>query len=87
MSSEGTTPHYQLVVSREGALDELEVRVEVVPELFSDEVRKLEALRLHIRERIKSLLGLAAKVTLVEPNSIERSAGKARRVIDQRPKN
>ncbi len=87
LEAEGTTPHYQIVVTRSGALDQLEVRVELTPNCFSDEVRKLEALRKQIQERIKSLYGLSAKITLVEPESIERSAGKAKRVIDLREMN
>ena len=66
------------------ALDDLEVKVEVSSEVFSDEIRGLEVLQHSIRERMKSLLGLSAKVTLVEPGSIERSMGKAKRVLDLR---
>ncbi len=81
---EGTQPHYQLLVTRNGAMDDLEVRIEVTPEVFSDEVRSLETLRNKIHEKIKQLIGLSAKVTLVEPGTIERSIGKAKRVIDMR---
>jgi phenylacetate-CoA ligase len=81
---EGTLPHYLLVVTRAGALDELEVRVEVTPEVFSDEVRGLERLQRTLRERIKSLHGLSAKISLVEPGTIQRSGGKAQRVLDLR---
>lgn len=80
----GTEPHYQLVIKREKALDELEVRVEVTPLFFSDEVKALESLRNEIREKIKQIIGLSAKVTLVEPGQIERSMGKAKRVLDLR---
>ncbi len=81
---EGTEPHYQLIVTRAGTLDDLEVKVEVTPQVFSDEVRHLEALRDKLQEKIKSLIGLSAKVTFVEPGSIERSMGKAKRVLDLR---
>ncbi len=84
MDVEGTEPHYLLIITRDGAMDDLEVRVEVNEAIFSDEIRGLEAIRNRIRERIKDLLGLSAKVTLVEPGAIERSAGKAKRVLDQR---
>ncbi|MBT3381533.1 MAG: phenylacetate--CoA ligase [Lentisphaerae bacterium] len=84
LEAEGTTPHYLLVLTRTGELDDLEVRVEVTAETFSDEVRVLEALQNGIRERMKSLIGLSAKVTLVEPGTIERSVGKAKRVLDLR---
>ena len=80
----GTSPHYQLVVSRPKAMDELEIRVEVTPEAFSDQVRGLEVLRAQIASRIKQLIGLSARITLVEPGTIERSIGKAKRVIDLR---
>jgi phenylacetate-CoA ligase len=83
---EGTTPHYLIVLTRTGALDDLEVKVEVTPAVFSDQVKGLEKLRATLHERIKSLYGLTAKVTLVEPGSIERSMGKAKRVLDLRSK-
>ncbi len=81
---EGTQPHYQLVITRAGALDDLEVKVEVTPEVFSDEVRQIEELRSRLQQRIKGLIGLSAKITFVEPGTIERSMGKAKRVIDLR---
>ena len=80
----GTSPHYQLVVSRPKAMDELEIRVEVTPEAFSDQVRGLEVLRAQIASRIKQLIGLSARITLVEPGTIERPIGKAKRVIGLR---
>lgn len=84
MDVEGTEPHYLLVITREGAMDDLEIKVEVNETIFTDEIRGLETVRQRIQERIKGLLGLSAKITLVEPGSIERSAGKARRVLDNR---
>ncbi|MBU1694631.1 MAG: phenylacetate--CoA ligase [Verrucomicrobia bacterium] len=84
MKVEGIEPHYLIVVDKTGALDELEIKVEVSEQLFSDEVRKLEALRQRIFEEMRSVLGLNAKITLVEPKTIERSLGKAKRVIDKR---
>jgi len=86
LAVEGTAPHYQLVVDRVGVLDDLEVRVEVTPEVFSDEVRRMEAFQRTVQERLESALGLRVKVTLVEPKGIERSLGKAKRVIDRRAK-
>lgn len=77
-------PHYQLIITREGTLDNLEVQVEVSEELFSDKIRNLEALEKKIRHNLKSVLQLSAKVTLVEPRSIPRSEGKAKRIIDKR---
>ena len=77
-------PHYLLIVERVDNLDYLEVWVEVSEELFSDEVRKLEALNRKITHEIQSVLGLSVKVKLVEPRTIERSEGKAVRVIDKR---
>ena len=84
LEAEGTEPHYLIVLTRTGALDDLEIRVEVSPELFSDEIRGLEVLRSRLSDRIKSLYGLSAKISLVEPGSIERSMGKAKRVLDLR---
>ena len=79
-----TEPHYQLIVDRVGNLDILEVWVEVSAEVFSDEIRRLEELGRTIRSAIESTLGLSVNVKLVEPKSIERSEGKAKRVIDKR---
>ncbi|MGQ9630824.1 MAG: phenylacetate--CoA ligase family protein [bacterium] len=85
MEIEGTEPHYLIIVTREeGGLDELEVWVEVSERLFSDEVRRLEELERKIQEEIASALGLRAKIKLVEPKTIERSEGKAKRVVDKR---
>ena len=81
---EETEPHYQLIVSREGALDKLEVQAEVNERFFSDEIRILESLEKRIRSRIESALGVSVQVKLVEPKTITRSEGKAKRVIDTR---
>ncbi len=81
---EEVEPHYQLVLTREGRLDNLEVQVEVSPSMFSDEVRKLEAIEDKIEDRLQSALGIRVDVKLVEPKTIERFAGKAKRVIDKR---
>lgn len=84
LESGETEPHYLLVVDRKGNLDQLEIWVEVGEELFSDKVRQLEDLEQRLRERIESVLGISARVRLVEPNTIPRSEGKARRVVDRR---
>jgi phenylacetate-CoA ligase len=82
---EGTEPQYLIVVTRgEDYMDELELHVEVKKELFSDEVRRLETLRSRIEQVMKSKLQISLKVKLVEPKTIERSIGKAKRVIDKR---
>jgi phenylacetate-CoA ligase len=81
---EETDPHYQIIVSREGALDAIEVQVEVGESYFSDEIRKLEALGGRIRHEISTVLGIGVAVKLVEPRTIARSEGKAKRVIDTR---
>jgi len=86
MDIDEAEPYYELVVDRKGALDELELRVEVSERLFSDEIRKLEAVQKNIQNEIESVLGISLKVTLVEPKTIERSEGKAKRVKDLRPK-
>jgi len=77
-------PHYQLIVTREKHLDKLQINVEITEDTFSDEVKKLEELEKKLEEEIESTLGLDVEVKLVEPKSIERSMGKAKRVIDKR---
>jgi len=84
MQIPGIAPHYQLVVDRVESLDVLEVQVEVTPEVFSDEIRRLEELERRIRDEVQSYLGVSVKVRLMEPRSIQRSEGKAVRVIDRR---
>ncbi|MDR3588448.1 MAG: phenylacetate--CoA ligase [Negativicutes bacterium] len=79
-----TSPHYQLIVDREDNLDVLTVLVEVSEAMFSDEVRGLENLEHRIKEALAGVLLVAAKVRLVSPKFIERSEGKAKRVIDNR---
>jgi phenylacetate-CoA ligase len=81
---EGTLPHYQIVLTREKGLDEMEVKVEVTPEVFSDKIRALEALHRRLEAALDNVLGIRAKVTLVEPRSLARSEGKAKRVDDCR---
>jgi len=80
----GVEPHYLLIVDRKGNLDQLEIQVEVSEKLFSDEVRKLEELGSLIGKEMESALGVNARIRLVEPKSIERSEGKAKRVVDRR---
>lgn len=81
---EGVEPHYQLIVDRDGTLDTLEVQVEVNERTFSDEIKVLQGLSRKIQHAIKEMLGVTCKVRLVEPKTIARSEGKAKRVIDNR---
>ena len=81
---EGVEPHYQLIVDREENLDTLEVQVEVNEQSFSDEIKVLQGLSTRIQKEIKDMLGVTCKVRLVEPKTIARSEGKAKRVIDKR---
>jgi phenylacetate-CoA ligase len=81
---EGTLPHYQIVLTREKGLDQMEVQVEVTPEVFSDKMRALEALQQKIDSAIEHVIGIRVRVTLVEPRSLVRSEGKAKRVYDNR---
>ena len=81
---EGTLPHYLLVVERHNNLDSLEVWVEVDQRMFSDEIKQLRALEERIKREIVTVLGIDVAVKLVEPKTIERSEGKAKRVIDKR---
>ncbi|UTF51093.1 phenylacetate--CoA ligase [Desulfomicrobium sp. ZS1] len=84
LETQGVAPHYQLILTRQGSLDMLEVKVEVDEKLFSDEIRHLQRIEAKIQKNIKEFLGVTAKVTLSEPQSIERSEGKAKRIIDLR---
>jgi len=84
LETQGVAPHYQLILTREGSLDMLEVKVEVDEKLFSDEIKHLQRIEAKIQKNIKEFLGVTAKVTLSEPQSIERSEGKAKRIVDLR---
>jgi phenylacetate-CoA ligase len=81
---EGILPHYMIVLTREHGLDQIEVQVEVTAQVFSDRVGSLEALSEKIMDTIERVVGIRIKVTLVEPQTIARSEGKAKRVIDKR---
>lgn len=78
------TPNYQIIVDRINMMDVLNIHVEMNENLFTDEVKKIESLEKSITGAIESVLGISAKVKLVEPKSIERSEGKAVRIIDRR---
>ena len=80
----GTTPHYLMIVDRVNNLDTLEVQVEVEERFFSDQIRELENLSKQIAHTIQMAIGLAVKVKLVEPSTLERSEGKSKHVIDRR---
>lgn len=79
-----TEPYYLLIVDRHDHLDQLEVWVEVSDQVFSDQIRMMESLEREIRKEIEVVLGISVKVKLVEPKTIERSEGKAKRIIDRR---
>ncbi len=86
MKASGLTPNYMIVVDRQGSLDTMEVQVEVTDQLFHDQISKLQILERGLQKQIKDIFGVTTKVRLMEPHSIERSVGKATRVIDKRPK-
>lgn len=81
---EGTTSHYQLIVTKKGYLDALEIKVEIKPEWFSDNYQEIIEIEQKIHKGLQKVLGIDAKVTLVAPGSLERTTGKAKRVIDLR---
>ena len=83
---EETEPHYLIVVNKINSIDNLEVWVEVNSRIFSDEIKGLEAVEKKIQHEMHNVLGLTVTVKLVEPKTIERSEGKAKRVVDNRPK-
>jgi phenylacetate-CoA ligase len=84
METDGIEPYYQLVVEREGRMDTLTVMVEVNERIFSDEVKNLQTMERNLQDNIKEMLAVSATVKLVESKSIQRSEGKAIRVIDKR---
>ena len=84
LSVEGTTANYNILLTTEHGLDNIEVDVEVTEELFSDKVRSMEGLQQRLTAAIEGVIGLRVRVKLVAPNTIQRSEGKARRVIDHR---
>jgi phenylacetate-CoA ligase len=84
MEIDGIEPHYQLEVAREGRMDTLTVKVEVNEKVFSDEVKNLQNMERKLEKNIKEMLSVSAHVKLVEPKSLQRSEGKAVRVIDKR---
>ena len=77
-------PHYQLIVRRENFKDNLEVKVELVNGDLLESYGELEALKKQIQAKLKSVLGLQTKVTLVQPKTLERFQGKAKRILDLR---
>lgn len=81
---EGVEPHFQVIVDRTGSLDELEVHVEIEERFLPDAMRKLVEFEKQVEDKLAAALGIRAKVKLVEPRSIERTEGKAKRVIDKR---
>lgn len=82
--SSGVTPNYQIVVGRENNTDTLDINVEMSEALFADDIKSIEKIERKIVTDLRSVLGIGAKVHLVNPKSIERSEGKAKRVIDNR---
>ena len=80
----GVAPHYQVVLSKRGSMDHVEVHVEVGPDVPFDEIKTLERLRARVIAEIASALAVNIAVKLVEPKSIQRSEGKAKRVLDLR---
>lgn len=80
----GVAPHYMMIVDRENNMDVLTVMVEVDEKYFSDEIRKLDGLKAKVGAVLKQALGVSVRVKLVEPKTIQRSEGKAKRVIDNR---
>ncbi len=86
LSVEGTLPHYNIVLYTENNMDNIEVDVEINAELFSDKVRAMEDLQHKLTSAIESIIGIRVRVKMVAPNTITRSEGKAKRVLDHRNK-
>jgi len=77
-------PHYQILLTKEGALDQMEIQIEVEPSFFPDAVKELMGFQHHVEDRMRQELGIRPRVRLVEPKSIPRYTGKAKRLIDNR---
>jgi phenylacetate-CoA ligase len=84
MKMDELSPAYQIIVSRPGILDMIEVQVEIDQATFKDSIIDLEGFKRKIAKKIKEAIGIGVKVTLAEPYSLPRSEGKAVRVIDKR---
>jgi phenylacetate-CoA ligase len=84
LAVEGTLPHYVIILTRQHGLDDMEVQIEVTPEVFSDKIGALEDLQGRLMHALEHVLGIRAQVRLLEPRSIQRSEGKAKRLIDRR---
>jgi phenylacetate-CoA ligase len=84
MEIDGVEPHFQVFLERKGALDEMEVQIEVDPTFFPDAMRKLVEFERHVEDKLQEELGVRARVKLVEPKKVPRFTGKARRVFDRR---
>ena len=81
---EGISPHYELILTRKNYTDYLEVRIEIIDETLLEKLENLEKLQKEASDKLKTVLGIQAKVTLVAPKSIQRYEGKAKRIIDKR---
>jgi phenylacetate-CoA ligase len=81
---EGVEPHFQVVLDRKGPLDEMVVQIEVEPAFFPDVLRRLVEFERHVEDRLQEELGVRARVKLVEPRTVPRHTGKARRIVDKR---
>ncbi|HOC69207.1 MAG TPA: phenylacetate--CoA ligase [Candidatus Hydrogenedentes bacterium] len=86
LAVEGTAPHYQIVLTNDGIMDDVEVHVEVTPEVFGDTISVMEGLQKKLSASIERIINIRVKLRLVEPNTIQRSEGKAKRVLDMRKK-
>jgi phenylacetate-CoA ligase len=81
---EGVLPHYQILLTRQQGLDQMEVQIEVTPQMFNDKIGALQRLHERLQGALDHVLGIRVRVALVEAHSLERSEGKAKRVIDRR---
>ena len=84
LSARGTLPHYLIVLTREKGLDNMEIQVEVTPEVFGDTIGALEELKKHLMASLERVLNIRADVRLVAPRTIKRSEGKVKRLVDLR---
>jgi phenylacetate-CoA ligase len=84
LQTEGTLPHYQIILTRVQGLDQMEVQVEITPQMFNDKIGAMQELHAKLQSSLDRVLGIRVRVSLVEAHTLERSEGKAKRVIDRR---
>ncbi|MFA6623344.1 MAG: phenylacetate--CoA ligase, partial [Fibrobacteraceae bacterium] len=87
LRAEKSLPHYQIVVDHKGTMDTIEVKVEISRDMMSDSIGAMENISQTLKHSVEQIIGISVTITLCEPGTLPRSEGKAKRVIDNRPRN